>query len=201
MVPVVVLDPPYNHKMVETQLQRSGNFPLSVYIYVGSYGEHVHRSSTIIDHVIGLCHRWSKLELHGNGPIRSQHQSPSLFLQLRTLKMQGTWSRHIISVLDAPLLKTIWLDNFAMQPVPHHATHLALSRLSIKEVPVLSSSLNLVELHDFTPNGFPEDAAPTSTITHPPFVFSPYLASSYRTQDNSAVSAFLSRSRCTLKPS
>ncbi|PBK66851.1 hypothetical protein ARMSODRAFT_1086639 [Armillaria solidipes] len=210
---VVVLYPPYNPKIIETLLQRSGNVPLSVYISTQHYGS-VH-NLTIFDRVMSLCHRWSTLELHAHGPMY-ERQLPSFFPQLRTLKVRGPWSSCMVPVLDAPLLKTVRLDDFPLQSVPNHITHLALSKLSIEELPLMLSSFpNLVELH-FKAKYFTQDAAPTSTITHPtirclsvsgtsmlPFLTLPALEYFQygldRTGDSSAVSAFLSRSRCTLK--
>ncbi len=217
---VVVLYPPYNPKIVETQLQRSGNVPLSVCIFIHHCGGSVHNSA-IIDSVMGLCHRWSKLELHAHAPLchgvdlpPHADKLPFSLPQLQTLKVRGTWSSYVVPVLDAPLLKTVRLNEFPLQSVPNHITHLALSKLSIEELPLLSSFPNLVELH-FTPMCFTQDAAPTSMITHPtirclsvsgismlPFLTLPalehlqYMEISW---NNSVVSAFLSRSRCTLK--
>ncbi|SJL17761.1 uncharacterized protein ARMOST_21322 [Armillaria ostoyae] len=160
---VVVLYPPYNPKIVETLLQRSANVPLSVYISTQHYGS-VH-NLTIFDRVMSLCHRWSTLELHAHGPM-FERKLPSFFPQLRTLKVRGPWSSCMVPVLDAPLLKTVRLVDFPLQSVPDHITHLALSKLSIEELPMLSSFLNLVELH-FKAKYFTRDVAPTSTITHP----------------------------------
>ncbi|KAK0444703.1 hypothetical protein EV421DRAFT_2034743 [Armillaria borealis] len=208
---VVVLYPPYNPKIVEAQLQRSGNVPLSVYISTQYYGNV--RNLTILDRVMSLCHRWSTLELHAHGPMY-ERQLPSFFPQLRTLKVRGTWPSYLVPVLDAPLLKTVRLDDFPLQSVPKHITHLALSILSIKELPVLLSFSNLVELR-FMTKYFTQDAAPTSMVTHPtirclsvsgismlPFLTLPaleHLRYDDRTEGSSVVSAFLSRSRCTLK--
>ncbi|KAK0207675.1 hypothetical protein IW262DRAFT_524866 [Armillaria fumosa] len=190
---VVVLSPPYNPKNIETQLQRSGNVP---------------------DRVMGLCHRWSKLELHAYAPLRHAEKLPTFLPQLRTLKALGTWSRIMVPALDAPLLKTVRSDNFPLQSAPHHITHLALSGLSIKELPLLSSFPDLVELR-FTANYFDQVATHALTITHPtirclsvsgttmlPFLTLPALEHLHYVdtiRSNSVVSAFLSRSRCTLK--
>ncbi|KAK0207697.1 hypothetical protein IW262DRAFT_1418887 [Armillaria fumosa] len=212
---VVVLVPPYNPDIIETQLQRSGNVPLSVYISIESYGGRVH-SSTIIDRVMGLCHRWSKLELHAHGSM--PRQMPSFLPQLRTLKVRGSWSSEVVPVLNAPLLKTVRSDDFSRQLVPYHITHLALSRPSIEGLlPALPLFSNLIELRDFTPKYFAQSVAPgTSPITHPTlrflsvsgisilsFLTLPALEcfqySLDTTEDSSVVSAFLSRSRCTLK--
>ncbi|PBK91751.1 hypothetical protein ARMGADRAFT_1013546 [Armillaria gallica] len=209
---VVVLCPPYNPKIVETQLQRSGNVPLSVYISTQHYGN-VH-SLTILDRVMSLSHRWSTLELHAHGPMY-ERKLPSFFPQLRTLKVEGPWSRSMVPVFDAPLLQTVRSGDFPLQSVPNHITHLALSKLSIEELPMLLSFPNLVELH-FKAKYFTRDVAPTSTIKHPtirclsvsgisilPFLTLPALeyfqCGLDRTEDSSPVFAFLSRSRCTLK--
>ncbi|KAK0444735.1 hypothetical protein EV421DRAFT_1799307 [Armillaria borealis] len=215
---VVILYPPYNPETVETLLQRSGNVPLSVYIFVHHPGGSTH-SSTIIDRIMGLCHRWSKLELHAHASLcvgpPYVDKLPSFFPHLRTLKVLGTWSSSIVPVLDAPLLKTVRLDDqLPLQSVPNHITHLALSNLSIEELPMLLSFPNLVELH-FKVKYSTQDAAPTSTITHPtirclsvsgtsmlPFLTLPALEHFQyvdRIRANSVISAFLSRSRCTLK--
>ncbi len=214
---VVVLYPPYNPEIIEALLQRSANVPLSVYIFVHHPGGRTH-SSTIIDRIMCLCHRWSKLELHVHAPLCVDppyvDKLPSFFPHLRTLKVLGTCSSSIVPVLDAPLLKTVRLSYVPLQSVPSHITHLALSKLSIEELPILLSFPNLVELH-FKVRYFTQDAAPTSTIIHPtirclsvsgtsmlPFLTLPALEHFQyvdRIRVNSVVSAFLSRSRCTLK--
>ncbi len=213
---VVVLYPPYNPEIIELLLQRSANVPLSVYIFVHHPGGSTH-SSTIIDRIMGLCHRWSKLELRVNAPLCvDRHKLPSFFPQLRTLKVLGTWSSFVVptAVLDAPLLKTVRLDDVPLQSVPNHITHLAISDISIEVLPMVLSFPNLVELR-FKTRYFTQDAATTSTITHPtirclsvsstamlPFLTLPALEHFQyvdRIRVNSVVSAFLSRSRCTLK--
>lgn len=105
-------------------------------------------------------------------------------------------------------------DQCPLQSVklPRHITHLALGALFIGTLPLLSSFPNLVELH-FTSKS-PQEAS-TSMITHPTirclfisgistlsFLALPaleHLQCEDITPENDVVSAFLSRSRCTLK--
>lgn len=134
-----------------------------MYIYIHDRGGIP--SSAIIDRVVGLCHRWSKLELHAYAPLQHAEKLPTFLPQLRTLKALGVWSRTMLPALDAPLLKTVRSDNFPLQSAPHHITHLALSGLSITELPLLSSFPDLVELR-FTANYF-DPVTTHFTITHP----------------------------------
>ncbi|KAK0203199.1 hypothetical protein DFS33DRAFT_1345728 [Desarmillaria ectypa] len=206
---VIMLCPPYNSEILETHLQRSGNVPLSVYFLIRRYGENIHKS-TALDRVMGVSHRWSKLELHGPLYVGL----PCFFPQLRTLNIGSTCSSHTVPVFNAPLLEMVrWDYKLPLQSVPNHITHLALSSRPIEALPLLSSFPNLVELH-FTSN-YPSQEAPSSVITHPtirclfvsdismlPFLALPALEHFQykdRTENNSVVSAFLSRSRCTLK--
>ncbi|KAK0185081.1 hypothetical protein F5146DRAFT_1125423 [Armillaria mellea] len=217
----VVLCQPYDPEIIETQLQRSGNYvPLSVYISTHDRDRGT-QNSAIVDRVMDLCHRWSKLELHTYAPLyadpsRHAEKLPLFLPKLLTLKAQGTWSNHMILVLDAPLLKTVQLDNdLSLQSIPRHITYLTLSGLSMKELPSLSSFRNLVELR-FEAGSVDQSANHASTITHPtirylsvsgitmlPFLTLPaleHLRYVDTVRSNRVVSAFLSRSCCTLKP-
>ncbi|PBK91760.1 hypothetical protein ARMGADRAFT_1105214 [Armillaria gallica] len=114
-----------------------------------------------------------------------------------------------------PLLKIVLLnDKLPLQSVPGHTTHLALSVLSIEKLPMLPLFPNPIELH-FSLYHAPDSVTPIPITIHPtirclyirgirmlPFLALPALEHLHYQdicESSSIVSAFLSKSHCTLK--